>query len=252
MWTASIHDYPDTLGGKFHILKGGLVADETLHNHDVWELSIITGGSSLHHVEDQCYSTQAGDIFTIIPPFSHLNITESYQRYQHKFVSHLLLTPPQLAFACQLCDQLCAAFAEKKAGRQVIVDVCFLHLLTWLSSLYTPPSPKKTELFYHMEKTVDYIEANYAAPIQVPMLAEIACLSERQYTRLFRQLYGTSPMQYVIQCRLAHARTLIQTTSLTISQVAEQCGFFDKSAFTKLYKKHYQTTPNAARLHRKE
>lgn len=282
MWTASIHDFKENIDSKLMINKGGLRFDENVHNHDVWELSIVTGGTSIHHVEDKVYPVKRGEVFTIIPSFSHYNlevhdfthynilfdlnqyvfaypqlrevpgfqeffITEQYQRYRHKFVSHLSLSEEQLEFVCHLCDELCQIFQQKKTGYRAMVDIYFIHLLTYLSNLYIPSSPKKSEQFHNIEQTIIFIETNYNSPIQVADLAKISCLSERQYTRLFQRTYGITPMQYVIRCRLDHARTLISTTSFSIAQIAEQCGFFDKSAFTKLFKKTYQLTPGEYR-----
>ncbi|MFC6355708.1 GlxA family transcriptional regulator [Luethyella okanaganae] len=67
-------------------------------------------------------------------------------------------------------------------------------------------------------------------PLPVAALAEHATMSRRTFTRRFRSEVGLSVGEWLTRQRIDLARTLLETTRLSIDQVAEQAGF--GSAFT--------------------
>ncbi|WFE50113.1 helix-turn-helix domain-containing protein [Micromonospora sp. WMMD1155] len=62
-------------------------------------------------------------------------------------------------------------------------------------------------------------------PIALRDLAGQARMSVRTFTRRFRSETGLSPAQWLLQQRTDHARLLLETTDLTVDQIAHRCGF---------------------------
>lgn len=62
-------------------------------------------------------------------------------------------------------------------------------------------------------------------PIQLRDMAELESMSVRTFTRRFREEVGISPGQWIIQQRVEHARRLLESSGLTVDQVARQSGF---------------------------
>ena len=52
-----------------------------------------------------------------------------------------------------------------------------------------------------------------------------------------------SPMQYVTQRRLTHARVLLIKTNLGIAKIAALCGYNDVSNFVRRFRQQYHVTP---------
>ena len=48
---------------------------------------------------------------------------------------------------------------------------------------------------------------------------------------------------YILSCRMEHAKKLLQYSSLPICEIADQCGFGDASYFTKCFVKHIGIGP---------
>ncbi|MGC5020269.1 GlxA family transcriptional regulator [Micromonospora sp. DT47] len=67
-------------------------------------------------------------------------------------------------------------------------------------------------------------------PVALRDLAAHARMSVRTFTRHFRSETGLSPAQWLLQQRTDHARLLLETTDLTVDQVAHRCGFGTTSA----------------------
>lgn len=97
--------------------------------------------------------------------------------------------------------------------------------------------------FERLEPALRHLHTHFGEPIETAQLAQLVDLSESQFTRLFRQLTGESPIRYLIRQRIqAGCRQLI-ATDLSISVIAMQCGFYDQSAFTRTFRKLTGKTP---------
>ena len=89
-----------------------------------------------------------------------------------------------------------------------------------------------------------YIESNYYDPdLQNQKLAKTCNISEVYFRRIFAEKMGTTPKQYVLDIRIKRAKQLLETNSLTVSAVAEKCGFSSVYHFCRTFKTHTGITP---------
>ncbi|MER6624362.1 MULTISPECIES: GlxA family transcriptional regulator [unclassified Streptomyces] len=86
-----------------------------------------------------------------------------------------------------------------------------------------------------------------AEPLTLEDLARHAHMSVRTFTRRFRNEVGTSPLQWLLQCRLNQARRLLESTDLTVARVATASGFGDAVALRKHFSAHLGLSPLAYR-----
>jgi len=63
------------------------------------------------------------------------------------------------------------------------------------------------------------------------------------FRRLFKSLAGLPPQQFLIQCRLQQAASLLIGGNDPIKQIAEDTGFCSNIYFSRLFKQHYNVTP---------
>ena len=61
-------------------------------------------------------------------------------------------------------------------------------------------------------------------------------LSSRRFNDLFRQSFDTTPNRYLTMQKIQYAKTLLEMQSLTVSEIAEFCGFSDVYYFSKVFK----------------
>jgi PAS domain S-box-containing protein len=95
--------------------------------------------------------------------------------------------------------------------------------------------------------TLEYIQTHYAEPIEIDDLASMSCLSESHFRRVFREVFGTSPQQFILRYRLQVASRVLVQSHTPISQVAEDCGFCDQSYFTRQFRKTLGLSPKMYR-----
>jgi transcriptional regulator GlxA family with amidase domain len=85
-------------------------------------------------------------------------------------------------------------------------------------------------------------------PLWVAELAAHACCSERTLTRRFHAETGLSPKRWLLQMRLERARELLESTTLSVEQVATQAGFPSPAALRARFATDLHTTPTGYRL----
>jgi len=92
----------------------------------------------------------------------------------------------------------------------------------------------------------EYIEAHWDRPITVELLAQLTGVSARSLFHSFRQSRGYSPMAFVKQVRLRHARQMLLTPGpgTTVAGVATLCGFGNLGNFARDYRAAFGELPS--------
>jgi AraC-like DNA-binding protein len=79
------------------------------------------------------------------------------------------------------------------------------------------------------------IDLRYAESLRVAELAAAAHISADHFTDIFSAVMGRTPRDYIRHVRLEHAKTLLATTTLPISDVARTSGFRAHATFTRAF-----------------
>jgi AraC-like DNA-binding protein len=90
---------------------------------------------------------------------------------------------------------------------------------------------------------VQRIHSSYGEPLKVEELAVLARLSEYQFARRIKALFGITPAQLIIKTRLDAARRLLSESNAPVGAIALACGYCDQSAFTRQFKAAVGLTP---------
>lgn len=83
--------------------------------------------------------------------------------------------------------------------------------------------------------------------LSVERLASVARLSRRTFVRSFRASTGTTPAAWVRAQRLDEARRLLETTDLSVDQIADACGFGSAVTLRQGFGAAFASTPTAYR-----
>ncbi len=102
----------------------------------------------------------------------------------------------------------------------------------------------RTHLYPGIHRVQDHLVAHPGAPHTLESLAEIAAMSPRHLTRVFRRATGTSLKRYTTMLRLEVAEGLLRNPALGIERIAADCGFSDPRQFRRLWKKAHGTGPS--------
>jgi AraC-like DNA-binding protein len=99
---------------------------------------------------------------------------------------------------------------------------------------------------WQVRRAMDHIDANWSKPLTVQALASAIGVGARSVFKSFRQSTGRSPMEYVKQVRLGHAREMLMLAEpeTTVTGVALVCGFQNAGHFAREYKRAFGELPS--------
>lgn len=89
----------------------------------------------------------------------------------------------------------------------------------------------------------EYIDENYDKEIKLDDLADTYNISKYYLSHIFKEQYGTSITNYVINTRITKAKHFLRFTDLTTTEIASRIGYDDVNYFIRMFKKIENITP---------
>lgn len=93
----------------------------------------------------------------------------------------------------------------------------------------------KPDWYQTIRSAIAYIDDHFMEKVSIAALARISGMSTSVFRRAFVKIMDTTPGAYISTIRINRARKLLTETGKTISDIAEECGFYDQSHFTKVF-----------------
>lgn len=248
------HDFPDMSGdtpGITAVAGHGLAVPFTKHVHSTHVVGLVDDGTRV--IELNGFETRIGPgrLFAIAAGSGHR--CRSSRKAPHSYRAVCL--PPALlakhlpartaahpAFPSPMLDSPKAAAIINSffsllppepgtlARRMSLAD----SLAHELSAHAVPASHSHAER-EAIRRVIDLVETDPAAGRALDELASHACLSPCHFQRVFTAQTGISPRQWVLACRIRHARALLDR-GVPVAEAALRMGFADQSQFTKAFK----------------
>lgn len=92
-----------------------------------------------------------------------------------------------------------------------------------------------------------YVQEHFGEKLTIEMIARSANISVRECGRCFQNKIGMSPGNYLNDYRIRAAADLLESTEISVTEVAEKCGFSSSSYFGKSFLKMIGCTPKEYR-----
>lgn len=106
----------------------------------------------------------------------------------------------------------------------------------------------RIEIYHRLSLARDYIEASMEKPITLADYSGVACLSPHHFLRMFKEVYGETPHQFLTRIRLKCARNLLVKTEIPVTEICFLVGFESLGSFSTLFKRHFGKSPMAFRM----
>lgn len=245
-----------------------------MHYHDFYECLLILDGQISVQIEDSIFQARPGDLFMYGPNQLHktayVTSKAPYERYL------LWVSGAYLSSLSTPQSELKGCFNYKKynvyhfSGEDFLkISDLFSNLAnlseddgrfgtdilktTYISEFFVflneyclkysdssfPANRRKIDL---VESVNHYIEDHIEEKITLDELAGHVYMSRFHFSRLFKEITGTTVHQYIIQRRLMKARDLI-LSGVLLTEAYSKCGFSDYSCFFRAFKLDYGVSP---------
>ena len=98
-----------------------------------------------------------------------------------------------------------------------------------------------------VQTCMDYIDFHYSTDMSLSSLASMCSVSSSYLSSLFKKEAGMTITDYIHYTRIRQSLTMLNASSLSVSEIAALCGFSDANYFTRTFKKLQGKTPKAYR-----
>jgi len=96
-------------------------------------------------------------------------------------------------------------------------------------------------------EVMDWARRRLAHPLAIRVLADRAAMSERTLLRRFQDGVGMTPGAWLARERVVRAQEILESTTLALGEVAEQCGYRSLETFRVAFKRQLGIPPAAYR-----
>jgi len=241
------------------------------HWHPCLEIIYIHSGYGLVVVDNQQYTAKPGRLF-IFPPFrlhkvqitgsekhpyvrtiihiDHtriLNALESFARHCKHFRYISSESSPSHAYDLSdktlFLETIFKQFEEANPTPDYPISEVMLLTMQLMNCL-----PAADESFRKKDVTLstqvmDWIERHYSQHLSLEILADNLGFSPGYISKIFKAQTGGTIQEYILCRRIKQGCDLLQTTQLSISEIAESVGFNDVTYFITRFKKLMKYTP---------
>lgn len=270
-------------GKSLHIFFSSSRGVATPHTHDFIELVYVRSGEAEQYVDGNSYRVSHGDViflnygcchaFEPIDQFSYINICFSPETVGDAIITRenafslLSLTAfheicgdasgGKLSFVGaerteieNILDAMLNEYREKKPSWHTVLE-SYLNILITKMLRRVELGMEKEVLGETWRRLAEYIDENPDADLTLPALAKQCFYNPSYFSRVFKEKFKMSPVEYVTRKRLEHAVEMLSTTDLSVDEIGLRAGFSDRSSFYRAFSKYLGGKPSDYRPNEK-
>ena len=260
---------------EIHYAYHKSLSDITIeHNHDFYEIFLITKGKAIHGINGKEEIIEEGALVFIRPEDTHYymkfngencelinlafpasTLTELFNYFGKGYEPDRLLLaefPPEVKLSTIEKNILSTRFeglnllsrGNKKQIRtefRILLAEIFSKYFTLIKAVETKDAPLWLETIkQEMEKKENFV-------IGITRMHELSGKSAEHLSRVFKKYYNLTPTEFILNLRLNYAANLLGNSDEDISGISMEAGFDNLSHFYHLFKKHFQSSPKQFR-----
>ena len=243
------------------------------HLHEFIEIIFIRSGEGVESVGGVDYSVRRGDMIFVnfgrLHAFSGQGMEFIHVLLRPEFISERLINSENIfdvfslpSFAsiegelapCEvvsfsgaelvkvtnLIDGMLSEYENKSAGWRTALHGYVGVLFTMLIRRLKERAESSDSVTGRIEK---YVEEHLFEKISLSDIAADCFYNTSYFSRKFKSCFGKNLTDYVKEKRLLFAAKLLAETDKPIAEIAEECGFSDKTQFYKLFRAEFGKTP---------
>ena len=220
-----------------------------LHNHNCYEIVFFLEGSGKVIIGDkECY-VEADAYCIIAPETPHIECIEGYGEiafigFEQNGYSLQEGVYHDRRRVLPLFDGIFEEYKKQAEGFEAATEAYLTLLLLDAVRNDTAAENKCKDLNF----IKNYIEQHFDQKIDFASLASLAGYSTDYFRHIFRERFGVSPQQYMIDIRLKKADEMLRKTDKTCTEIALYCGFSNSGQMSVMYKKRFGVSPSDVKI----
>jgi len=262
---------------------------KNMHSHAFWEIVYVYEGAALIHTDTGMKKLYPGNFVLLKPNTTHsitllqentkasmwmcdCIFTQNYfnqvmrEFFEQKELScytlYNILTNKE-TLSIKLSDDnaqnikhllwmLAHEYNHYTVGSDVIMKHALMDLFVYITRLYEYETANLSNVVsksHEIDELAKYIRSNFSYNLSLDFLAQHMNLSREYLCRYFKKHMGKTISEYLLEVRMEKAKQMLRTTSYSISDICEYCGYSSISNFQKAFKKVTGVSPSSYRKH---
>ena len=248
--------------GELHAVREHVSKREGL---DSYLFFMVLSGSGALNYNGASYSLSSGDCVFIdcTFPYSHQTSDDLWSlkwvhfygpqmaNIYHKYMERggkPAFTPANIDDFDTLWHKLRQTSSTEDYIRDMRINEGLNELLTLLMQESWNPAQQDSETKRSdLISVKEFLGNNYADKISLDLIADKFYINKYYLTRIFKEQFGVSINQYLLQIRITHAKHLLRFTDETVENIGWQCGIGAPHYFARTFKKVEGISPGAFR-----
>jgi AraC-like DNA-binding protein len=115
-----------------------------------------------------------------------------------------------------------------------------------ISSIVEQMTPEELADLAHLRRARDFMDREYAQPLNVPAMAQVALMSSAHFARTFRAAYGETPYSYLLTRRIERAKAFLRQ-GMSVTDTCFAVGCTSLGSFSSRFTEIVGQTPSAYR-----
>ena len=224
------------------------------HNHSCYEIVYYQKANGYTNVNSKILEFSTNN-FCIIPPnypHSEVHFIEGNTLFigftddSLNLDKPIMLTDDNNLIVKKLMNRIYQEALEQKDNYLDMISLLLKEIIIHVKR--KPSNAQQSKKAHDLSLIMAYISENYSFKITIEQLLSITHYSEGHLRRLFKQQFGTSPQNYIIDFRLKKAAEFLKNKNISCTDVALSCGFTDSAQFSKMFKNKFGLSPKKYQL----
>ncbi|GAB2553285.1 AraC family transcriptional regulator [Gracilibacillus alcaliphilus] len=258
-----------------------------MHSHDAFEIYMFHHGKCRYLIHQECYELLPGDILLMNGMTLHkpnvpagCEYVRSHVHFSPEVVKGLLETiqASEVLEIFESCGHFLIRTNDYNGLNEVetifkrlsevgnnedrttklnvwenklLIGQLLIRVHALLREVKCDTLPNKRGKTYHAERITQFIQNNFHEPLTISTIAKQLNLNKSYISHVFKEITGFTVMEYVMACRLKHAKYLLETDwDKSIKQIAYESGFENPAHFSRFFKEKQHLAPKDYRKQR--
>lgn len=160
---------------------------------------------------------------------------------------HTMTTGTKILYA-ELFKEIISEIQQRKTGYEYMIDYCFRQLLIHISR---DSNISRTNTDNYIQKEIElaqqYFNNHYTENLNIEEYASSRGMSISWFIRNYKSYTGTTPLQYILDRRIANAQILLESTDYSINEISNIVGYDNQLYFSRLFTKQKGISPKKYR-----
>ena len=264
--------YSDTSEGLFdiyvkssgHVFAKNGRSISRPYGRDDWLLFYVSRGSERFFLDGAAYDAGEGDFIFFRPrePQEHVCLSEKTAEFYYVhfcapedfdlfgFETSRIYSSKPSSTVKDIFENIISELQSKKQGYGKICASKLFSIIAELSRREAKESDPNRAYADRIAFVIQIMNREYAENHTLEDYAAMCKMSKFHFLRIFKEITGTSPVEYKNNIRMEHALEFLEDGTTPVGEIAAQVGFSSAAYFCDAFKKKYGISPTAYKKRR--